>query len=145
MALKRPRALLFALWGQFSDHWARADWRRQRHFADEIIDLGEVSGDVLTRVMGCDAGGLACFQLGEFTAGRGYLEKALALYDPAHRRSASELLSYDARVQYRVHLARLLARIGYFDQALSQRDAALEEARRLSHPPHSPWRWGVPG
>jgi predicted ATPase len=63
------------------------------------------------------------------------MEKALALYDPAHRSSYAELLSQDVQVQLWVHSNWLLARLGYLDQALFQRDAALEEARGLSHPP----------
>jgi hypothetical protein len=84
---------MFALWGQFMDHWARADMRRARRLAAELRELGETAGDVLTQVMGCHASELTCFCLGEFTAGRAYMEKGLALYDPAHPPSYSELMS----------------------------------------------------
>ena len=133
--LNRPRALVFALWGQFTDHWARADLRRARQLAAELRELGDTAGDILTHVLGCDAGGTACFHLGEFTTGRACLEEGLALYDPAHRPSYSEVLSHDARVFLRIHSSWLLACLGHLDQALFQRDAALEEARRLAHPP----------
>jgi tetratricopeptide (TPR) repeat protein len=134
-ALNRPRALLFPLWGQFMDHWARADLKRARRLAVELSEHGDTAGDVPMQVMGCSAGGLACCFLGEFAAGWAYAERGLALYDPAQRPSYSELLSYDARVQLRFFSCWLLASLGHFDQALSQRDAALDEARRLSHPP----------
>jgi len=133
--LNRPRALLFALWGQFTDHMSRADLQQARRLAAELRDLGEAAGDVPMQVMGCDASGFTCFELGEFTEGRTYLEKGLDLYDPADRSSYSELLSYDARVWVRLHLACLLACLGHIDHALRQRGAALDEARRLSHPP----------
>jgi len=133
--LKRERALLFALWGQFTDHWARADLKQARQLAAELRELGDAAGDILMQVLGCDAGGTARFHLGEFTAGRAQLEEGLALYDPAHRPSYSEVLSHDARVFLRIHSSWLLACLGHLDQALFQRDAALEEARRLSHPP----------
>jgi predicted ATPase len=100
-----------------------------------MVRLGEVSGDVPTRVTGCHANGWACFHFGEFTAGRAYLERGLALYDPAHRSSYSEVLAHDALVHLRVHSCWLLACLGHLDQALFQRDAAQDEARRLSHPP----------
>jgi class 3 adenylate cyclase/predicted ATPase len=135
VALNRPRALLFALWGQFSDHWARVDLRRMRRLAAELRELGDSTGDVLMQMMGCQASGMTCFHLGEFTAGWAYLEKALALYDPAYRPSLSELLSHDARVFLRVYSSWPLACLGNLDQASFQRDAALDEARRLSHPP----------
>jgi class 3 adenylate cyclase len=133
--LRRPRALLFALWGQFTDHWARADMKGARRLGAELRALGDTTGDVPMQVLGCDAGGTACFHLGEFTAGWAYLEEGLALYDPADRPSYSEVLSHDARVFLRIHSSWVLACLGHFDQALFQRDAALDEARRLSDPP----------
>jgi class 3 adenylate cyclase/tetratricopeptide (TPR) repeat protein len=146
LTLNRPRALLFALWGQWTDHWARADLRRARRLAAELRELGDTTGNVPMQVLGCDAEGLTCFNLGELTAGRQYLEKALALYDPAHRAFYSELLPNDALVQLRLHSSWPLACLGHLDRALFQRDAALEEARRLSHPPTlaftTPWLTG---
>jgi predicted ATPase len=134
VALNRPRPLLFALWGQFTYHWARAELKRARQLADELGDLGEDSGDVPTRVMGCDANGWASFHLGEFTAGRAYLERGLALYDPAHRASYAELMSHDMLVQLLLHSAFPLACLGHVDQARLRAEAALKEARQLSHP-----------
>jgi predicted ATPase len=87
------------------------------------------------QVLGCHADDFVCFCLGEFTAGRAYVEKALALYDPAHRPFYWELLPSDALVWLRIHSSFLLACLGHVDQALVQHDAALGEARRLSHPP----------
>jgi predicted ATPase len=87
------------------------------------------------QVLGCNAAGLTCFSLGEFVAGRTHLEKALALYDPEHRPRFAELLPHDALVHLRRHSAWLLACLGHLDQAEFQRRAALEESRRLFHPP----------
>jgi predicted ATPase len=39
LALNRPRALLLALWGEFMNHWARADLERARRLATELRDL----------------------------------------------------------------------------------------------------------
>jgi class 3 adenylate cyclase/tetratricopeptide (TPR) repeat protein len=134
LSLNRPRALLFSLWGQITEHWARADMKRARRLAADLQELGDAGGDVLTQVLGCDAVGATHLWLGEFTAARPYLEKALALYDPADGPSYSELLSYDSRVELWLHSSFLLACLGHLDQALFQRDAALGEAGRLSHP-----------
>jgi tetratricopeptide (TPR) repeat protein len=135
LALNRPRALLFGLWGQITDHWARADLKRGQQLAAELRELGHTAGDVTMQVLGCLAGGTACFHIGEFTAGGACLQNGLALYNPAHRPSYSELLSYDALVALRMRSSCLLACLGHLDQALVQRDAALDEARRLSHRP----------
>jgi tetratricopeptide (TPR) repeat protein len=134
LTLNRPRALLSALWGQFLDRWARSDLEGAERLAAELRGLGDTAGDVIMQVVGCAAGGSTHFQRGEFTTGREYLEKALALYDPAHRPSYAEVLPNDARVQLRTQSAWLLTSAGHFDQATFQIDAALSEARRLSHP-----------
>jgi predicted ATPase len=137
LTLNRPRALLFALWGQFMDHWARTDLERARWLAAELRDLGDTAGDIPLQMLGRYAGGMACFHLGEFATGRGLVEKGLALCDPAHRPSYSEALVYDPLVSLRRRLSWLLALLGHLDSALFQSDAVLNEARRLSHPPTS--------
>jgi hypothetical protein len=118
LTLRRPRAQLFALWGQFLDHFARDDLKQAQRLAGEMRELGEAAGDVLMQVQGCHASGFTCFYFGEFTAGGAYLERGLALYDPAHRSSYAELLSYDARIGLRCNSAWLLACLGHLDQAL---------------------------
>src|SRR5262249_4217757 len=133
--VNRPHALLFALWGLFIDQWARPDLKRARRAAAELRELGDAAGDIPMQMMGRHASGMACFHLGEFTAARAYFENALAIYDPAHRPVYAELLSYDERVFLGMHLSWVHGCLGHIDQALSQRDAALDEARRLSHPP----------
>jgi class 3 adenylate cyclase/tetratricopeptide (TPR) repeat protein len=135
LTLNRPRALLFPLWGEFTYHWARADLKRARHVAAELRELGDATGDAPTQVMGRDAEGFVCFEFGEFTAGHAYLQKALALRDPAHRSSFLEVLPYEALIQFRNHFCFLLTCLGHLDQALFERDAVLAEARQLAHPP----------
>jgi tetratricopeptide (TPR) repeat protein len=133
--LDRPRALVFALLGQISQTGFAADLKRARRLAAELRELGDTTSDIPTQVMGCYASGIVCFHLGEFETGRANLEKGLALYDPAHQPSYSELWSFDMRVALRRHLSWQLACLGHPDQALVQRDSFLDEARRLSHAP----------
>jgi class 3 adenylate cyclase/predicted ATPase len=133
-ALNRPRALLSALVSQLWDDWARADLQRVQRLATEIRELGDATGDVVAQVWGCDASGVGCFHLGEFITGRAYLEKGLALYDPAQRPAYAEVYPIDQLIMMRMHLTWLLASLGHLDQALVEHDAALGEARRLSHP-----------
>jgi predicted ATPase len=133
-ALNRPRALLSILWNQFSDDWARADLRRARGLATGIRELGDATGDVVAQVVGCEIDGVICFTFGEFGTGRARLEKCLALYDPAQRPAYAELAPFDLLVNMRMWLSWALASLGHLDQALLQQDAALGEARRLSHP-----------
>jgi predicted ATPase len=133
--LNRPRALLSILLSQFLDDWVRADLQRAQRLATEIRELSDATGDVVAQVWGCDATGTMYFAFGEFAAGRAYLEKALALYDPSQRTFHAELWPFDLLVLMRMHLSWLLASLGHLDQALVQQEAALGEARRLSQPP----------
>jgi class 3 adenylate cyclase/predicted ATPase len=132
-ALQQSNALLFALWGQWVYHVCRADLALARQLAKEIRELGAAQSDVPIQVLGCDASGLTYTQLGEFIQARTHLEHGLALYDPAHRLFYAELLPNDALVQLRVYSSLLSMCLGDLDQAMSHRDAALQEARRLSH------------
>src|SRR5206468_4968263 len=115
--------------------WAQGDLQQAQRRAAELRDLGETNADVPTQVLGWNGGGFTYWLLGAFTTGRAYLEKSLALFDPADRASYAELLPTDARVGPLGQLSMVLACLGNLDQALRQRDAALEEARRLSHAP----------
>ena len=136
LALQRPRALLFALWGQWEDTiFGRVDLKQAHRLGAELRELGDTGGDLLIQGMGCWAGGFTCFFLGDFTAGCIYYEKALALYDPAHRAPFSELMPFDMWVGLRANSSWPLACRGHVDQALFECDAALDEARRLCHPP----------
>jgi tetratricopeptide (TPR) repeat protein len=97
------------------------------------------------QAIGRYAGGYARFNLGEFISARPYFEEALALYDPAHRPSYSEALAYDARVLFGIFPSWVFACLGHLDRALSERDAALREARRLRHPPTLAFALGAGG
>jgi predicted ATPase len=133
-ALKRPRALLAAVWGQWSYYNCSARHERARQLAAEMRDLGETSGDVLTRVIGYGACSFTCTCLGEFAAARAYAENGLALYDPADRPFYAQLISNDMLVHLMDFSTHPLAILGHLDQARSRAEAALMEARRLSQP-----------
>jgi class 3 adenylate cyclase/tetratricopeptide (TPR) repeat protein len=135
LAMNRPRELASILWGQCLNDFAQGDLPRAQRLAAGLRDLGEANADGPTQVLGWNAGGFAYVLVGAFTTGRAYLEKSLALYDPADRASYAELLPNDERVVLLGHLSMVLAFLGHLDQASRQGEAALEEARRLSHAP----------
>jgi tetratricopeptide (TPR) repeat protein len=132
--LNRPRALLFALYGQHNYHAFRGDLTRAQQLTAEIRELGESGGDAATQIIGFQLSEFIYLEQGDFAAARGYLEAGLAQFDPAYRPFFNELLSYDLLVMLLIHSAHLLLSLGDLDEALSRRDAALQEARRLSHP-----------
>jgi predicted ATPase len=62
--LKRPRALLSALWGQIWDYYARGDLKEAQRLAEELLELGDSASDVPMQVIGRDAYSTLCIQLG---------------------------------------------------------------------------------
>ena len=132
--LDRPRALLSALLGQYTYHANAADFQRARQLAAEMEALGETSGDNATQVIACLSYAHTCHNFGEFAAARAYAERGLALYDPASRQFYAGLLPRDMLEGLLVRSALPLACLGHLDQARARADAALTEARRLSHP-----------
>jgi predicted ATPase len=125
---------LSALYGQFIYHGYRGDLTRAQQLAAEIRDLGESGGDAATQIIGYSLIGFIHLEQGEFTAARAYLKAGLVQFDPAYRPFFNELLSYDQLVMMLLHSSQLLVSLGYLDQGLSWRDAALQEVRLLSHP-----------
>jgi tetratricopeptide (TPR) repeat protein len=147
VTLKRQRALVVALYGQFVYRVNRADLNGARELVAEMRALGEESGDVAVRILSHQASNFTCFALGEFAVAREHLQQGLALFDPSDRPFYAEVLAYDPLISLLAISAHSLANLGYLDQAVSRRDAALTEARRLSHP-HTlalalAWAWGT--
>jgi predicted ATPase len=133
--LGRPRALFSALWHQINGHVLRGELRRAQLLAIELCELGDTAGDVPMRVTSRITRSYVCHALGEFTTTRAYGEEALSLYDPIDRASYAQLLPQDPGVELRNFSSWVLTLLGFFDQGSFEKEAALDEARRLSHAP----------
>jgi predicted ATPase len=134
--LGRPRAVFSALWNQINDHLVlRGDSQRAKLLAAELCELGDTAGDVPMQVVSRITRQYVCWVVGEFTAMRASGEEGLSLFDPADRASYAELLPQDPGVHLRIITSIALTLLGFFDQASFANEAALDEARRLSHAP----------
>jgi tetratricopeptide (TPR) repeat protein len=107
---------------------------RARQLAVEMRDWSETRGDVGARLLSRHAHGYTCMHLGEFAVALENMEQGLALFDPADRPFYAGVLAYDPLVAFLVQSANCLGFLGHLDRAVSRQDAALAEARRLSHP-----------
>ena len=145
--LNRPRKLLPILYGRFVHHALRADLDKAQQLATEMRRLGETQNDVVARVMAYRVSGYASLAFGDFVTARDYLERSLGLYNPTDRAIFAELTPQDIVPTLLSFLACALVCSGHLDQARSRRDAALTEARRLSHAYTSAyagwWDWYV--
>jgi hypothetical protein len=95
--------------------------------------LGDAQHDDVFRVTALCASGSTCMFLGEFAAGRDYVERGLSLYKPAHRAAHAEPTSVDSLVDLLGNSTWILACLGYLDQARSRCSLMFAEARRLAH------------
>jgi class 3 adenylate cyclase/tetratricopeptide (TPR) repeat protein len=132
--LNRQRALLVALYGQWAHQVNCADLSGARQLLAEMRRLADDSGDVAARMLSHQASNYTCLMLAEFAVAREDLEHGLELFDPADRLFYAEVLAYDPLAALLAVSAPSLASLGYLDQAVLRLDAALAEARRLSHP-----------
>ena len=133
--LKRPRKLLPILYGQWVNCFVGADLKRAEQFAAEMLKLGELGDDVITRVVGYRTSGATSLFLGNFPVALACLEEGLELYDPAQRALYGEMTSVDTHVALLGYLAQTLACCGQLDQAHSLCEEAIAEARDTSHAP----------
>jgi predicted ATPase len=129
--LERPPQLVSVLHGQWTHALLRAELSSARRRAKELLDLGEVRGDAVLKVMGCRASGVTSFPLGEFHGTCDHLDRGLDLFDPAQRPLFAELSVDDVQVVMQYYSSWALLYLGYLDRARQRCDAALGEARRL--------------
>jgi predicted ATPase len=74
--------------------------------------------------------------VGRFASSRSHLEDGMALYDPiSHRCLGQQAGSGDPHVNLQAYSAIVLFCLGFPDQALARSGAAIDDARRLAHPP----------
>jgi predicted ATPase len=79
--------------------------------------------------------------LGRFVSSRCHLEEVLSLYDPVSHRSLVHRASIHPQVVAQAYLGIVHFCLGFPDQALARRSAAIAEARRLVHPPSLAVAW----
>ncbi len=72
--------------------------------------------------------------MGELIAARAHLEQTIALYDPQQHRTLAFRFGLDPGIIALARLAVTLWLLGYPEQALARREAALRLARELDHP-----------
>jgi class 3 adenylate cyclase/tetratricopeptide (TPR) repeat protein len=118
--------LIMGLW---TFHLVRGDHRVCFPLGEQLQQIGEARNDAWSRWMGCSTRGITCFLLGQFDNARALLQRFCQLSDSVQRNS--EALSFDPYALTLTWFALTLAYLGYIEQAQSQMNQALSEARRL--------------
>jgi predicted ATPase len=125
--------LLAALYGLFLHHLYWSSKHVALQIAGEILRLAERQQDVAAEAVGHRCMGHSLLFHGQLRAALQHIERALALYDPAHRISAVYLAGPDPRVACLLFTALIELLQGYPDRALMRNREALAAAYELDH------------
>ena len=128
------RQLFPVLWGLWVFYVVRAEYKRARELAEQLLSLAQSVHTPAFLLEAHRALGITLSYLGEAAPAREHLERGIALYNPQQHRSHAFLYAIDPGVGCLSYAARVLWYLGYPDQALKSMHAALILARELAYP-----------
>jgi predicted ATPase len=102
---------------------------------EHLLRLSRQRNDIGGLVLGSLSSGRTLMSIGRFATSQSHLEQVAALYDPMSHRALVHAAGMHPQVGSLGFLSFVLFCLGFPDQALAQGNAAIEEARRLAHPP----------
>ena len=133
--LGSPSQFLQVPFGQSRYHAFRGELDLALRLDEDLLRLSGQRNNSAGLVLGHFSSGRNLMYAGRFAASRSHLEAASALYDPISHRSLVHQSGIHPEVGSQVSLGLGLFCLGYPDQALERTNAAIAEARRLTHPP----------
>jgi predicted ATPase len=129
------RRLFPVLFGRYVTHLLGGRLALAREAAAESLRLSErQDDDAGTLASSHRSVGTAAFALGDLSAARLHLERALVLYDPERHRPLAFAYAQDVRVAGLSWLALSLFVQGFPEQALRRSDEAIAAAPEFRHP-----------
>jgi class 3 adenylate cyclase/predicted ATPase len=132
--LGSPREFLHIPFGQWRLHQFRGELNRSQRLAEDLLRLSRQRDDPVGHILGHLSCGRNLMFVGNFSASRSHLEAIVALYDPISHGSLIHQIGFHPSAS-EAFLGTVLFCLGYPDQALARSNAAIDEARRLAHPP----------
>ncbi|TMV03337.1 guanylate cyclase [Ruegeria sediminis] len=119
--------------GLYAFHLVRAEYRRARDVAAQILDLAQQSGKTEHGMVGHRAMGAVLLHIGDLPAARSHLEEALALYDVEEHGRLAYVYGTDHAAITAGFLGMCLCLTGDPERALRVQRRAVEGAERLNH------------
>ncbi len=102
-----------------------------RDLAAQFLALAEKQRATVPLMIGHRIMGASLVQTGDIAEGRGHLDRAIALYDPAEHRPLATRFSQDVGVAALSYRSFALWLLGYPEAALRETDDALKKAREM--------------
>jgi len=122
-------------YGQSRYHVVRGEFDLALGLDGDLLRLSRQRNDSAGLVLGHYSSSRNLMFAGRFVSSRTHLEQVLALYDPISHRSLIYQAGDDPHVNTQGISGIVLFCLGSPDQALARSNAAIDEARRLAHPP----------
>jgi predicted ATPase len=132
--LGETRELFPVLYGLCLYHLYGAQLADAKSDAGRLLKFAEATGDRSLLFFAHRAAGVSALPAGDFTQARFHLEQALTIYDLGLHRAPAFIYAFDPRVVCLDYLSRTLLPLGFPEQALAASEAAVCEARLVSHP-----------
>lgn len=129
-----PRQLCQVLWGLAMCDLVRAEYRRTRDRATEMLCLAQDIQEPALQVSAHYTLGSVLVYLGEMVEAREHFRQGIALCDASGRLRLTLPDDRDPSVSCRAQLARVMWLLGYPDQALTFSDTAQALANELGQP-----------
>jgi class 3 adenylate cyclase/predicted ATPase len=133
--LGSPSEFLHTPYTQSFHHAFRGEYDLAQRLAEDLLRLSRQRNHSAGLVLGHLSSARSLMYGGKFGPSRSHLEEVLALYDPISHRPLVHQAGTHPHVNSMAFLGNVLFCLGYPDQALTQSNAAIAEARRLAHAP----------
>jgi predicted ATPase len=133
--LGSPSQFLRVPHGQSLYHHLRGELDLAQRLDEDLLRLSRQREDSAGLVLGHLSSGRNLLMTGRFAPSRSHLEAVLALYDPTSHLALAHQAGLNPQNDSQAALGIVLFCLGYSDQALARSSAAIDEARRLAHPP----------
>lgn len=121
-----------ALFGLGGFYMVRAEHTTSMGFEEQILRMGEKTGDPMLLMLGHWGVGLLQMYMGQLESARQHFEQVLAIYDPA-KFGAIAIIFQDPQVTIYSWMTWALWLMGYFDQAAKSAEQAVRWSRESNH------------
>ena len=126
-----PLLLFSVLWAFWVANFVAFNGDACRDLAAQFLALAEKQRATVPLMLGHRLMGMSLLCTGDIAEGRGHLDQALALYDPAEHRPLATRFGQDAAVVILAMRSWALWSLGYPEAALRDADDALRNAREI--------------
>jgi tetratricopeptide (TPR) repeat protein len=133
-SLQRNDASVPILWGLWANVLTQGRIAEAWQWANEMLGIGEATGDVDLLITGHASACDCHFFLGEFGKAVEHADRVLDLYNPETHHYLADILNHDPKSLAGVFGSYSTWILGYPDQALRWNDEKEAHARRRGHP-----------